>query len=304
MRSKLRCAHVWLLLAAPAGAAECLAVDGPAVWISALGPFLDHSQSLPVDRILTSSPAPGTRRWITAAELRQWGLAPRLDVGAPGICLERRLKPLQSEAVRLQIESALQSARGKVQLLGVTSIQPALFTEGELSMPPAGFQLLSANEGVCSFLWRGSIEYDTHSRTPVRVLGRYRSETVRFVAKRDLLAGDDLNAIDYERISEPGCPHDSVGTKPLEGAILRRDVRKGAAIEASMLKAPAVVEEGSVIRVMASAGGASVSVEAVAEATGRQGENVFVRIRESGKRIRVLLKRKGEASAIVAGAAR
>jgi flagella basal body P-ring formation protein FlgA len=55
---------------------------------------------------------------------------------------------------------------------------------------------------------------------------------------------------------------------------------------------------------MASAGGASVSIEAVAEKSGRRGESVFVLNKESGKRIRVLLTGKGEASAVVAGVTR
>ncbi len=303
MRHKNQYAHaLLLLLAAPAGAVECLAVEGSAVRVSALAGFVDDAGMPPVDRILTSAPDPGTRRWITATDLRQWGLSPRWDLGTSGICLERRLKPLHPEDLRSRIQDALHSAQGEVRLLGITSIQPALFPEGELILPPAGFQPLSANEGVCSFLWRGSVEYDTHRRTPIKVLGRYQAETIRFVAKRDLRAGDALGPNDYERTAEPGCPHGAVGPAPPEGSIMRQALSQGAAIEVAMLKASQVVDEGSVVRVMASAGGASVSIEAIAERPGRHGEIVLVRNRENGKRIRVLLTGKGEASAIVAGA--
>jgi flagella basal body P-ring formation protein FlgA len=85
---------------------------------------------------------------------------------------------------------------------------------------------------------------------------------------------------------------------------MRRALNKGGEIEFAMLKAPPVVEAGTAVRVVASSGGASVSIEAIAENPGRRGESVFVRTRESGKRIRVLLTGKGEASAIVAGATR
>ncbi len=171
-------------------------------------------------------------------------------------------------------------------------------------MPPEGFQLVAADEGVCSFLWRGLIEYDTRRRFQVKVLGRYQAETIHFVAKRDLLTGDVLGATDYETIAEPGCSRGADGPAPPEGSIMRRDVSKGAVIESAMLKAPPVIEQGGVVRVVASAGGASVSIEAIAEKPGRHGESVFVRNRESGKRIRVLLTGKGEARVIVAGAAR
>jgi flagella basal body P-ring formation protein FlgA len=85
---------------------------------------------------------------------------------------------------------------------------------------------------------------------------------------------------------------------------MRRALNKGDSIEAAVLKAPNVVEEGAAVRVIASAGGASVSIQAIAEKPGRRGESVFVQNRESGKRIRVLLTGKGEASALVAGVTR
>jgi flagella basal body P-ring formation protein FlgA len=296
---------LFLVLTAPAGAAECLAIDGSAVPVSALLPFVDRTQTLQLDRILTSTPDPGTRRWIAAAEMRQWGLSPHADLGAPGICVERRLKPLHPQDVKNEIQAALHSRHWDVQLLGITSIQPSLFPEGRLSLPPAGFQLLSADEGVCSFFWRGAIEYDEHRLTPVKILGRYQTETVHFVANRDLRAGDVLGSGDFERIAKPGCPHGvDASLTPQAGSILRRALSRGEVIEAAMLKAPPVVEEGAVIRVMASAGGASVSIEAVAEKSGRRGESVFVLNKESGKRIRVLLTGKGEASAVVAGVTR
>lgn len=305
MISRIRSAQIGLfLLAAPAGAAECLAVEGPTVRVSALGPFVDQVQTLPLDRILTSTPDPGTRRWITAGEMLRWGLSPHIASGAPGICIERRLKKVQPEEVRREIEAALHLVVGDVRLLRITTIQPMFVPEGELGLPPTGFQLLSANEGVCSFLWRGSVEYDTHRRAPIKVLGRYQTQTTHFRAKRDLLAGDILGLDDYETTVEPGCSHVAVGPASPEGSILRRALVKGTAIEPAMLQAPPVVEEGAAVRVMASAGAASVSIEAVAEKPGREGERVFVRNKENGKRIRVLLTGKGEAIAGVAGATR
>jgi flagella basal body P-ring formation protein FlgA len=85
---------------------------------------------------------------------------------------------------------------------------------------------------------------------------------------------------------------------------MRRALNTGDNIEAAVLRAPVAVEEGTAVRVIASAGGVTVSVDAIAEKAGRRGEIVFVQSGESGKRIRVLLTGKGEASAVVAGVAR
>jgi len=89
-----------------------------------------------------------------------------------------------------------------------------------------------------------------------------------------------------------------------EGSSMLRALREGEGIEAAMLKAPPLVEAGAAVRVKATAGGALVSVDAIAEKPGARGEAIFVRNTESGKRIRVLLTGKGEASAIIAGVTR
>jgi flagella basal body P-ring formation protein FlgA len=296
---------LFVLLSAQAVASECVVVEGPAVRVSALVPFIDQAPAQQMDRILASTPDPGARRWITAAEMRQWGLFPRESLAAPGVCLERRLRPLQSEDVMRELQVMLQRGNPRAELVGITSIHPLLVPEGRLNWPSAGFRLLSSNDGFCSFLWRGELEFDSHRLMAVRVLGRYRAETVRLVATRSLQAGDVLGAIDYETITEPGCPPSAgVQSTSPEGFIMRRALNKGGEIEFAMLKAPPVVEAGTAVRVVASSGGASVSIEAIAENPGRRGESVFVRTRESGKRIRVLLTGKGEASAIVAGATR
>jgi flagella basal body P-ring formation protein FlgA len=201
-----------------------------------------------------------------------------------------------------EIQAVLQQSHGNAHLAGITSAEPLLVPKGQLSLPPSGFQLLSANDGFCSFLWRGSVEFDSHRLIGVKVLGRYQAETVHFVAKRNLQPGEVLGAIDYEVITEPGCSRGAEARPTsLEGSIMRRALNRGDNIEAAVLKAPPVVEEGTAIRVIASVGGASVSIEAVAEKPGRRGESVFVQNRESGKRIRVLLTGKGEARAVVAG---
>jgi flagella basal body P-ring formation protein FlgA len=296
---------LFVLLSAQAGAAECVAVEGPAVRVSALAPFIDQAPAQQMDRVLASTPDPGTRRWITAAEMHRWGLSPLESLAAPGVCIERRLRPIRSEDVSHELQVALQQGDPRAQLAGITSIQPLLVPEGHLSWPSAGFRLLSSNDGSCSFLWQGELEFDPHRLMAVRVLGRYRAEIVRLVATRNLQTGDVLSASDYERITEPGCPR-SAGAKvpPPEGFVMRRALNKGDDIESLMLKAPSVVEGGTTVRVVASSGGASVTIEAIAENPGRRGDSIFVRTRESGKRIRVLLTGKGEASAFVAGAAR
>lgn len=296
-------------LSARAEALKCIAVEGPAVRVSALAPLIEPVRSSDLDRILTSTPDPGTRRWITEAEIREWGLSPSKRLAAPGVCLERQLRPLQSEDVMREIRLQLHKDHARAQLVGITSVRPLLVPEGQLRLPPSGFRLLSATDGFCSFLWRGSVEFDSNRLTAITVLGRYQAETVDFVTKRSLQPGDVLTASDYERITKPGCTNGERAESTslegsLDGSIARRTIAQGSVIEASLLKAPQVVEEGGAVRVMASAGGVVVGIDAVAEKPGRRGESVFVRNRESGKRIRVLLTGKGEGRAIVAGAAK
>jgi len=121
------------------------------------------------------------------------------------------------------------------------------------------------------------------------------------VAARDLRAGDVLGASDYERLTKSDSSHGGTELALPEGSIMRRALNKGDVIEAAMLRPPSVIEEGEAVRVIASAGEVSVSIQAIAEKPGWLGERVFVRNRESGKRIRVCLTGKGEASAVIEG---
>jgi|GEM_PF-2162547 len=303
---RIRYARILLFaLLTPVVNAACIAIDGPGVPLSALMPYVDGVPTVPMGSVLTSTPDPGRTRWITATELRQWGLVPKASGSEEGICVERRLKPVEPETVRVNVQTALQSRLGGARLLGITSIQPSLFPEGRLSLPVGGLKVISAEDGVCSFLWQAAIEYDAHRLTPIRILGRYQAETHLFVAKHDMNAGDVVGAGDYERIARPGCPHSgAVNPLPPEGSILRQSVQQGDIIKNTMLKPPLAVDEGDVVRVLASAGGASVSIEAVAERPGHRGESVTVLNKASGKHIRVLLTGKGEGTAIVRGAAK
>jgi flagella basal body P-ring formation protein FlgA len=305
-RANIRGAYaLFLLLTVQAGAAECVAVEGSAVPVSAFLTFVDPAPALPMDWILTSTPDPGTRRWITAAEMRQWGLSPRESLAAAGVCVERQQHPLQSEEVMREIQVALQQDHGGAHLAGITSVQPLLVPKGHLRLPASGFQLLSDSSGFCSFLWRGAVEFDSHRLIGVRILGRYQAETVRYVAKRNLQPGDVLSASDYEVTAKAGCSRGAEGEPASpEGSIIRRALNEGDKIDAAVLRAPTVVEQGTAVRVIALAGGASVTIEAIAEKPGRRGESVFVQNKETGKRIRVLLTGRGEASAAVAGATR
>jgi flagella basal body P-ring formation protein FlgA len=297
--------HLFLyavIVPAPLMAGACVEIDGPVVRVAALSRFAQAPDSISPDRILTETPDPGTRKWISPAELRRWGLAPRDGWPAEGVCLQRRLQPLPSEAVVEAVQGALLARHSGARLVHVTSFQPEVAPAGHLILPPSGFHMLSAADDSCSFLWRGDLEYDAHRSVPVRVLGRFRLAQAVFVARRDLQAGDSLAVSDYERVVKTGCSaRAEVEPELADGSILKRPLRLGDSIQPSMLQAAPAVLRGGTVRVVARVGLASVSIDAEAERDGRRGESILVRNPESGKRIWVLLTGKGEGSAIREG---
>jgi flagella basal body P-ring formation protein FlgA len=303
MRSSLFHLSLYVvILPVPMLAGACVEIDGPVVRVAALARFVQAPHSISSDRILTETPDPGTRRWIAPAELRQWGLAPNDIWPAEGVCLQRRLQRLPSEAVVEAVQAALLTRRSSAKLIQITSFQPAVGPAGHLILPPSGFQMLSSTDDSCSFLWRGGIEYDAHRSAPVRILGRFRLAQAVFVARRDLQAGDSLAASDYGRVIKTGCSaRAEVEPELPDGSILKRPLQKGDTIQPFMLKTPPAVLQGGTVRVVARVGLASVSIDAEAQRDGRRGESILVRNRESGKRIWVLLTGKGEGSAIREG---
>jgi len=303
MRSRLfQLTLIAVIAPAPLPAGACVEIDGPVVRVAALARLAQAPDSISPDRILTETPDPGTRRWISPAELRRWGLAPNDGWPAEGVCLQRRLQRLPAEAVAEAVQAALLARHGSARLVQVTSFQPAVAPAGHLILPPSGFQMLSTADDSCSFLWRGALEYDPHRTAPVRVLGRFRLAQAVFVARRDLQAGDSLAASDYERVVKTGCSaRAEVEPELPDGSILKRPLRLGDSIQPFMLQAPPAVLRGGTVRVVARVGLASVSIDAEAERDGRRGESILVRNPESGKRVWVLLTGKGEGSAMREG---
>lgn len=303
MRSSLsRLALYAVFLPAPSKAGSCVEIDGPVVRAAALARFAQAPDAISPDHILTDTPDPGNRRWISPAEMRLWGLAPTGDSPAQGICVQRRLQRLPLEDVAEAVQAALLARHRTVKLVQITSLQPAVGPAGQLRLSPSGPQLLSRADGVCSFLWRGALAYDAHRTIPFTVLGRFQLGQAFFVARRDLYTGDALTKADYESVVRAGCSAQADAEPELpEGSILKQPLRCGDAIQARMLKAPPAVLQGETVRVMARVGGAAVRIDAEAEREGRRGEFIFARNRETGKRIRVLLTGKGEGSAIYGG---
>ncbi len=304
MRSSSRAVGCLLLqLAGSTWAAECLQVEGPVIRVSTLTPFIVLQPSIQLDRILASTPNPGAKRWITAAQIAQWSLSPREGMAQIGVCLERELHPLRAESLIGDLQSVLNNhGHDDVQILEITSIQPLLVPDGRLRLALTDFQPLATGVGLCGFMWRSTLEFDSHRLMTVRILGHYEAEATRLVAKRSLQAGDVLSAEDYSRITEFGCSRGTSQSALPEHSILKRAVGSGYRIEPAMLKTQPVVEAGTVVRIEASAGTALVSLVATAESSGARGDAIFVRNDTSGKRIRVVITGKGEAIAIVAGA--
>jgi flagella basal body P-ring formation protein FlgA len=283
-------------------AGECVDIDGPVVRVAALARFARSPASISPNHILIETPDPGNRRWLSPAEMRLWGLAPKEDMPMQGICVQRRLQRLTSEDVAQAVQDGLLARHGIVKLVQITSLQPSVGPVGQLRLAPSGPQLLSRADDFCSFLWRGAIEYDAHRTVPIRVLGRFQLAQAVFVARRDLQAGDVLTPADYEQVVRAGCSARMEAEPEMpEGSILKQPLRSGDAIQPLMLKAPLAVLQGETVRVVARVGGAAVGIDAEAERQGRRGESILVHNRETGKRIRVLLTGKGEGSAACGG---
>ena len=280
----------------------CVSINGPNVRASTLSRFAQAPDLDSTDRIVAKTPDPGTRRWISSAEMVHWGLRPNDGMPKEGICLQRRLEHIDQETVSDAVRTALAARFGSATLILVTSFQPEIGPVGHIRLPTSGYRMLSATGDSCSFLWRGALEYDSHRYVPFEVLGRLRMSSSVLVARRDLSAGDSLSASDYERVNKPGCLEETEITQEhWDGWVVKHSIHRGDTLHPSMLQAPLAVMHGETVRVEALAGAAIVSIDLEATANGRRGESIFARNMKSGKRVKVLLTGPGQGLALQGG---
>ena len=290
----------WLFLLTMLSHPGCEIVSGGQILGADLSRALPVFAGMPRDTVIGYSPAPGARRILRFPELQRIAAPHGITVPADSeACFQWRMQAITDDAIRAAIRESLNAPTARVEILA-RSKEPA--PEGKLSFPQNGLSAAANTDPATPVTWRGYVLYDSTGRFAVWARVRISATMPRVVATEPLVPGKVIakDQVRLETSEDFPLRNDTVRTlEEVIGRVPRRAVRMGLPVLRSDLTEAFQVERGETVAVTALAGAAQLQLEAVAEASGKQGDVISLRNPRSGKMFRARIEGKGKAIVMV-----
>lgn len=268
-----------LAFAALSARAACIAVAGDRVTARDLAQSAREFSTLPADTDLGYAPVPGARRFYHAPELHR--LALRYNLAAEStseVCVERAMEPLAPERVIDAMRQALGTPEARIEIVELSRYP---VPRGDLEFTRSGLP----PGGATAVLWRGFVRYGSQHRFAIWARVKVTVRSTRIVATQNLPPGRRIEASQVR--AEPTETFPSNQPAPsldqVLGRVPRRSITAGALLTQNLLDAPKEVERGEVVAVEVHSGGARLSLEGRAQASGRRGDAIPIRNLATGK---------------------
>ncbi len=289
-----------LFLISLACAAECMPVTGDRILGRDLALVEPALAGLPSTFVVGFAPSPGEKRTLATAELSRIARTNGIHADElPEVCFELPLRRLESTEVAAAMLRGLPAGVH----LEVVELSKVDVPPGDVEFPVAG---LEPADAAGNRMWRGLVRYANTRKQPVWARVKVLEEYVAVVAVKDLAAGAALDA-DGLRIEKRTGPltREQVAKRieDVQGQVLKRPVKAGAAIPVSLLTLPLAVKRGETVRVEVASGWARLHFEAVAESDAREGDLIALRNPVSGKMFRAKVGANGRVRVVLGGSA-
>lgn len=269
----------------------CLPVEGDRILARDLAAAIPAFLGLNPEEILGFTPAPGTQRRFSSAELGRLAARHGVTGQIEPVCFERKMEDITKEQVTAALRQSL-PANAELELIEFSRVR---IPKGLLEFPRSGLTPAPSKSPRTPQIWRGRAKYGATQSAPVWARARVWISRPCVFAAQDLAAGKPIRAgqirietIDAGPFSESGL----ASFDEVAGLSLRRPIRAGQAIPRSALEAATDVTRGDMVNLEAHFGAALLRAEVRAEASGRIGDRIQVRNVESGKTFRAKVLRK------------
>ena len=259
-------------------------------------PFL---QGLDPATVIGFSPRPGVQRVLSARELILVAQKHGIDLSdttVSSICVEREVRPISPEEMRVALLAAI----------GATEVELELMDFSREPYPPGRLEFRAANLGrpagdnpEMPVIWRGALRYDRQSSMAVWAKVKVGVGCTLLVAAQDIPAGATIQADQIKEVHGREFPF---RTSPAQfpeaiiGKITRQRVPAGQRFAPGALAEPLEISRGDTVRVMVVDGSATLSLDAIAQSSGKKGESILVHNPSSGKNFRAVIEEKGKAT--------
>jgi flagella basal body P-ring formation protein FlgA len=287
-----------MMFLAPFAIAGCLALPAGAERVTAadVAPAFAGLESVPPETVLSFAPEPGLERVFRIPELQR--IAAQFHLGAAPedeICVARSVAPLEPAALLAAMQKEMPGAK-----IAIVEFSRQAAPPGEIVFRRTGLRSNSASGAI----WFGAVRYAPNRDFTIWAKVTLTTQVSRVVAKRDLTAGQRLEPEDVavETSDEfPSAQSILASASAIAGKSSRVAIHAGAPIRPEMLENSKDVRQGDIVEVEVQDGGAHLTLEARAEASGSVGDAIFVRNPDSGKRF--LAKVRGKDRLFVEGPA-
>src|ERR1700692_620460 len=276
--------------------AGCVAVSSDRILARDLREALPFLQKLDPETSLGFSPRPGVRRILSVRDLSLIAQKNGLDLSGgiiSSICVERAVRPIAPEEMRAALLSAIGATDVELEVIGFSN-EP---------LPPGRFEFRPVNLGRPSgenlenpVIWRGSLHYDSQSTIPVWAKVKVSVGSALLVAAEDIPAGTGIKATQVKQVRGrqfPFLPLSIQSPEAIIGKIARRNIPAGQKFAPGSLDEPTEISRGDRVRVRVLDGSATLSLDAVAQSSGKKGESMVVHTPSPGKNFRAIVEEKG-----------
>jgi flagella basal body P-ring formation protein FlgA len=276
--------------------ADCVAVSSERILARDVREALPFLQELNPETPIGFSPRPGVQRILSVKELiliaQKHGLVLSGNT-ISSVCVERLVRPIAPEEMRAALLSAI----------GVTDVELEVVEFSREPLPPGRLEFRPANLGRPfaenldnPVAWRGLLHYDAQSSVPVWAKVKVSVGSTLLVAAEDIPAGTVIKTVQVKEVNGrqfPFRPLAIQSPQAIIGKIARHSISAGQKFAPGALDDPTEIARGDKVRVRVLDGSAILSLDAVAQSSGKKGESILVRNPSTGKNFRAVVEDKG-----------
>ena len=280
-----RYAQVLVLMAGSAFGCEHVMSDR--ILGSDLARALPAFLAIPPAAEIGYAPSPGSKRAFRPDELNR--IAARFGLPAisdTAICFDWELQPVSKEQVTEAMHKSLATAGARIEVVRLSQT-PA--PSGEIVFPRSALMAASLADPNTSLMWRGFVLYSLGKKFDLWAEVKISAAMPRVVAIRELAVGEPIAADAVRLETQEDTPLRNDIARHLDevvGHIPLRGIQTGSPVFRTQLAEPFDVKRGDAVEVRALSGRAVLTMEGIAETSGRKGDSVLLKNPVSGKTFR------------------
>lgn len=277
-----RYAQFLLFMAGPAFGCEHVTADR--IRGSDLARALPAFFAVPPAAEIGYAPAPGSKRVFRPDELNR--IAARFGIASTSdqpICFDWELQPVSKESAVEAMRKSLDTPGVRIEIVRLSQT-PA--PSGAIVFPKSGLMAASIAEPSTALMWRGFVLYNGGRKFDLWAEVKISASMARVVAIRELAVGEPIPSDAVRLETQEDTPLRNDIARHLDevvGHIPLRGIQTGAPVFRTQLAEPFDVKRGDAVEVRAMSGRAVLTMEGVAESSGRKGDSVLLKNPASGK---------------------